>query len=157
MIFYRLVTRRYASDAWTGSGANQYGGRWNHKGTPAVYVSTSISLAALEILVHVKNEAMLSQYQLFTLTIADDDVEYLDKKWLPADWQENPAPVSTMDLGTGWLQANSALALVLPSCIIPYENNAILNPLHPEFKRALASVEHFPFDFDSRLVEKTAP
>jgi hypothetical protein len=46
----------------------------------------------------------------------------------PEDWQENPAPVSTMDLGTGWLQANSALALILPSCIIPYENNAILNP-----------------------------
>lgn len=36
-----------------------------------------------------------------------------------------------MDLGTSWLQASDALALILPSCIIPYENNAILNPLNP--------------------------
>jgi len=37
MIFYRLVAGRYASEAWSGGGANQYGGRWNHKGHPAVY------------------------------------------------------------------------------------------------------------------------
>lgn len=80
-----------------------------------------------------------------------------DKAWLPEDWQENPAPVSTMDLGTGWLQANSALALILPSCIIPYENNAILNPLHPAFRKALNSVELLPFDFDTRLAEKPHP
>lgn len=35
MIFYRLVTGRYASETWTGSGANQHGGRWNHQGHPA--------------------------------------------------------------------------------------------------------------------------
>lgn len=151
MIFYRLVTARYASEAWTGSGANQYGGRWNHKGHPAVYVSASISLAALEILVHVKRDIILSQYQLYSIDIPDNEVEYLDKKWLPDDWQENPAPVSTMDLGTGWLQANSAMALVLPSCIIPYENNAILNPLHPAFSATLKSVQHYPFAFDTRL------
>ncbi len=50
MIFYRLVMGRYASEAWSGSGASQYGGRWNHKGHPAVYVSTAISLVSLEIL-----------------------------------------------------------------------------------------------------------
>jgi RES domain-containing protein len=144
MIFYRLVMGRYASEAWSGSGANQYGGRWNHKGHPAVYVSASISLASLEILVHVKKDAVLNQYQLFSIDIPDDQIEYLDQHWLPEDWQENPAPVSTMDLGTGWLQATSALALVLPSCIIPYENNAILNPLHPAFHQALASVQQYP-------------
>jgi RES domain-containing protein len=74
----------------------------------------------------------------------------------PEDWQENPAPVSTMDLGTGWLQANSALALILPSCIIPYENNAILNP-YIRRSTALNSVQQLPFIFDTRLAEKTAP
>src|SRR5690606_31411543 len=67
MIFYRLVTGRFASEAWSGSGANQYGGRWNHKGHPAVYVSTSISLASLEILVHVRKDTVLNQYQLFSI------------------------------------------------------------------------------------------
>ncbi len=99
---------------------------------------------------------MLNQYQLFSIDIPDDQIEYLEQHWLPEDWRENPAPVSTMDLGTGWLQATSALALVLPSCIIPYENNAILNPLHPAFHQELDFVQQYPFVFDTRLAEKTA-
>ena len=153
MIFYRLVTRRYASEAWTGSGANQFGGRWNHKGHPAVYVSTSVSLASLEILVHARKETLLKQYQLFSIEIPDDEIERLDEAWLPDDWRDNPAPISTMDLGTGWLEATSTLALILPSCIIPQENNAILNPLHPAFNAALKTVETLPFAFDARLQE----
>lgn len=151
MIFYRLVTRRYASEAWTGSGANLYGGRWNHKGHPAVYVASSISLAALEMLVHVHSDRILHQYDLFSIEVPDKDVEYLDKQWLPPDWQENPAPLSTMDLGTAWLEANSAVALVLPSCVIPLENNAILNPLHSGFSKLLKTVKTHPFSFDPRL------
>lgn len=100
---------------------------------------------------------MLNQYQLFSIDIPDEQIDYLDKAWLPDDWQENPAPVSTMDLGTGWLQSRSALALILPSCIIPYENNAILNPLHPAFHQVLGTVKPLPFIFDPRLAEKTAP
>ena len=153
MIFYRLVTRRFASEAWTGSGANQYGGRWNHKGHPAVYVSNSISLASLEILVHARKDTLLNQYQLFSIEIPEDEIERLDNAWLPDDWRDNPAPISTMDLGTGWLEATSTLALILPSCIIPQENNAILNPLHPTFNTALKTVETLPFAFDARLQE----
>ncbi len=151
-MFYRLVTRRYASEAWTGSGANLYGGRWNHKGHPAVYVASSVSLAALEMLVHVHSERVLNQYDLFSIDVADKDIEYLDKKWLPPDWQENPAPLSTMDLGTAWLEANSAVALMLPSCVIPLENNAILNPQHPAFSKLLKTVKKHAFSFDPRLV-----
>jgi len=153
LIFYRLVTRRYASEAWTGSGANQYGGRWNHKGHQAVYVASSVSLAALEILVHVHSDSILGHYSLFSVEIADEHIEHLDKQWLPADWQENPAPVSTMDLGTAWLEANSAVALVLPSCVIPMENNAILNPHHPRFSELVKTVKEHPFVFDARLIK----
>ncbi|MGP3593189.1 RES family NAD+ phosphorylase [Vagococcus sp. WN89Y] len=151
MIFYRLVTRRFASEAWTGGGANQFGGRWNHKGHPAVYVATSVSLAALEMLVHVHSERLLARYKLFSIEIADKHIEHLDKQWLPPDWQENPAPLSTMDLGTAWLEARSAIALVLPSCVIPMENNAILNPQHEHFSSQLKTVKELPFVFDSRL------
>ncbi|PDO85409.1 RES family NAD+ phosphorylase [Kosakonia sacchari] len=151
MIFYRLVTRRYASEAWTGSGANLYGGRWNHKGHPAVYVASSVSLAALEMLVHMHSDAVMNQYGLFSIEIPDKEIEYLDKQWLPPDWQENPAPLSTMDLGTAWLEANSAVALVLPSYVVPLENNAILNPNHPAFNKLLKTVKALPFFFDPRL------
>ncbi len=157
MRFYRLVTSQYAGEAWSGSGANQFGGRWNHKGNPAVYVSTSVALASLEILVHVENDAILNKYRLFSIDIPDRDIHYLENQWLPDDWRENPAPVSTMNLGSNWLQTGGGIALVLPSCIIPMEKNAILNPLHPKFAKALLSVEEHKFSFDDRLIKQTAP
>lgn len=119
-----------------------------------MYVATSVSLAALEMLVHIHRDSVLTYYALFSIEITDQDIEYLDKKWLPDDWQENPAPLSTTDLGTAWLEANSAVALVLPSCVIPLENTAILNPLHPRFSQLLDSVKKLPFAFDTRLASK---
>ncbi|MCV9877420.1 RES family NAD+ phosphorylase [Brenneria izbisi] len=152
MIFYRLIKTAYASDAWTGYGAKQYGGRWNHKGYSAVYVATSISLAVLEVLVHVSKDAILEQYSLFSIEIPDDEVTYLAPDFLPDNWRQDPAPVSTMDVGTGWLQSAEGMALVVPSSIIPRESNAILNPEHPAFKNHFGTVEEIPFLFDRRLL-----
>ena len=152
MIFYRLTKSLYAADAWNGYGAKQYGGRWNHKGYPTVYVASSIALAALEILVHVAKESLLDNYSLFSIEIPDDEVTRLPDEYLPQNWRQDPAPIATMDLGSGWLESGEGAALILPSCIIPMENNAILNPQHPAFPSYLASVKELPFVFDSRLI-----
>jgi RES domain-containing protein len=152
VIFYRLTKTLYASEAWTGNGAKQYGGRWNHKGHPTIYVATSVSLAALEVLVHVSNESILDEYTLISIEIPDDEVSYITADFLPADWRQDPAPVSTMDLGTGWLQSRESPALIIPSSIIPMENNAILNPEHQDFHDFLSSVKVLPFNFDTRLM-----
>lgn len=152
MIFYRLTKSTYAADAWNGFGAKQYGGRWNHKGHPTVYVATSIALAALEVLVHVAKESLLDSYSLFSINIPDAEVSRLPAEYLPENWRQDPAPLATMDLGTGWLQSSESAALLLPSCIIPMENNAILNPQHPAFHQYLSSVTELPFDFDNRLI-----
>lgn len=45
-------TPDYAADDLKGIGAGIFGGRWNRKGTNAVYVATTISLATLECLAH---------------------------------------------------------------------------------------------------------
>ena len=153
MIFFRLIKTQYASEAWTGNGAKQYGGRWNHKGHPTLYVATSVSLAALEVLVHVSNESILDEYTLFSIEIPDDEVSYITEDFLPADWRQDPAPVSTMDLGTGWLQSGEGAALIIPSSMIPMENNTVLNPQHPAFKGFLPSVQKLPFAFDHRLIK----
>lgn len=154
MIFYRLTKQYFASEAWSGNGAKQYGGRWNHKGHPAIYVASSVSLAALEVLVHVAKESILDDYTLLSIEIADSEIALLAAEFLPEDWRQDPAPLSTMELGTGWLQSGEGMALVLPSSIIPMENNAILNPLHPAFKDALTSVKELPFTFDQRLIKE---
>ena len=152
MIFYRLTKSQYAAEAWSGYGGKHYGRRWNHKGYPTVYVATSVSLAALEVLVHIGRESVLDEYTLLSIDIPDAEVAYLAEAFLPPDWRHDPAPLSTMDLGTGWLQSAEGAALMLPSTIIPMENNAILNPLHPAFSDYLPGVKALPFMFDRRLI-----
>jgi RES domain-containing protein len=153
MIFYRLTRKIHAPEAWSGNGAKQYGGRWNHKGNAAIYVSTSIALASLEMLVHTLKESLLREYRLFSIELPENDIEYLEKSYLPADWRDDPAPFSTMDIGTGWLEDGESIALIIPSCIIPHENNAILNPHHPGFQKSLHTVKEHDFSFDARLVK----
>lgn len=151
MILYRLIKSDFAHDAWSGQGARLYGGRWNHKGTPAIYTSTNISLAALEILVHVNQDTLLNNFTLLSIDINDRYVMKLSVEHLPRDWQRDPAPTSIMDIGTAWLNNQDSLALIIPSCIIPYEYNAIINPLHPQFQKTLNTVKPLDFDFDPRF------
>ena len=50
----RLVKARRAATALDGEGARRFGGRWNPPGVALVYCSSSLSLAVLELLVHVE-------------------------------------------------------------------------------------------------------
>ncbi len=50
---WRIVKKSRAGEAFSGEGARRYGGRWNHRGTAVVYVADSLSLAALELFVHI--------------------------------------------------------------------------------------------------------
>jgi hypothetical protein len=52
MRVYRLAKARHAGSSLDRSGAKTHGGRWNSKGVALVYTSDTVSLAALELLVH---------------------------------------------------------------------------------------------------------
>jgi RES domain-containing protein len=52
---------------------------------------------------------------------------------LPADWQDSPAPESTRRLGLAWYQQQEALALRIPSVLVPLEHNFLIKPTHPRF------------------------
>jgi len=49
---WRIVRQDHGSAAFDGEGAWRFGGRWNSRGTRTVYTSATLSLAALETLVH---------------------------------------------------------------------------------------------------------
>ena len=59
---WRIVQTHVADHAFSGEGARRYGGRWNSKGHAVVYTSGSISLAILEILVHIQIYDILEEY-----------------------------------------------------------------------------------------------
>ena len=49
---WRIVREDHGYTAFDGEGAWRFGGRWNSRGTRTVYTSATLSLAALETLVH---------------------------------------------------------------------------------------------------------
>ena len=55
---WRLTKTKYLSAAWDGEGARKAGGRWNSPGVAVVYTSGSLSLALVEVLVHLSAEIL---------------------------------------------------------------------------------------------------
>ena len=148
---WRITTARHAERAFDGEGARLYGGRWNHSGTPLVYTSWMLSLCALEYFVHL--EPAMTPRSLVAIQAeipADLRIELLEASDLPSDWRTYPAPDSLKDLGTAWARGKKAVALSVPSAVIPHERNVLLNPAHPEFARIRIHPAE-PFAFDPRM------
>lgn len=116
---------------------------------PVVYTSSTKSLAALEILVHL-NPPVRFKYVAMRVKFDAALMETVPPKTLPVDWQSEPPPPSSQAVGDAWVrQARSAA--MLPSVIISGEPNYLLNPAHPDF-RSISIGRPEPFAFDVRLL-----
>ncbi len=146
MRVWRLCRRAHA--AFDGEGARLAGGRWNRRGTPVVYVSQSLSLAALELLVHADAALLPDDLVAIPAEIPDAlSIETLDAADLPRDWRRYPAPESLAERGTAWARAARSPALSVPSAVVPSERNFLLNPAHPDFgKIRIGKPERFALD-----------
>ena len=150
---WRIVKSRYASTAFDGEGARLYGGRWNSPGTRMVYTSSTISLAVLEVLVHLQEASILSSYSLISASFNDVFVEHVDRSTLPDGWRTYPAPSELQRIGDEWVRSRSSAVLEVPSVIVERESNYLLNPTHPDFS-SLVIGEPEPFTFDERLLAR---
>ena len=151
MIVWRIARAPY--QALDGEGARLNGGRWNSEGIAAVYTSATLSLAALEYLVHV--EPLLAPRDLVAMEIELPDDAALGAlaapKDLPSDWRRYSAPEWQAELGDLWLGDSTFLWLAVPSVVVPHEYNILINPGHPRIAELrLRSTR--PFSFDTRLL-----
>ncbi len=128
---YRLVRRERAADALSGEGARRYGGRWNPPGTAVVYASESRALAVLETFVHLTLEARVLAFVLLTL-----DLPGRAQLRRRADARPPRLLAASQEAGLRWVEDGDALALVVPSLVVPQEKNYVLNVAHPQFARA---------------------
>lgn len=154
MDVWRICRRKFEATAFSGIGAEKVGGRWNFKGYPVVYASENLSLATLEMFVHVAPE-LIPEDLVSIRGVLPDSVsqEELTVSDLPANWRTYPAPKSLPTMGTTWLERRSSLVLYVPSAITPRERNILLNPAHPEMK-LLEVEEGEAFHFDPRIFSK---
>lgn len=153
MIVYRVCKARYSETAFSGTGGLETSGRWHHKGRPVIYAAGTLSLAALESLVHIgRRDAKIALVSV-QATIPDDlSAVSVDLGSLPPNWSASPPIEATMALGTEWLVEARGAILRVPSVVIAGEFNYLLNPRHPDFRRIRVSAP-VPFSFDTRLLK----
>lgn len=123
------------------------GGRWNTPGGPMVYASSHLSLALLEVLVHLELE--FDELPDDYVSVEIDIPKQLSIKTISStldlfDLEE------TRRLGDLWLSSAESAVLSVPSCVIPQELNYCINPAHADFS-LIRTMDVQPFQFDTRL------
>jgi RES domain-containing protein len=140
MLIYRL--HRAVRAAGDYAGALLAGGRWNPPGTAILYTAQHLSLACVEILVHVDKVQLPPEYV-----------------WSKTRLPNTPAVLETGNVreltacqmaGQSWAETANELAVCVRSVVIPEEFNVLLNPKHRDYGQLVWSNSR-PFHFDPRL------
>jgi RES domain-containing protein len=150
MIVYRVANVKYKDLTLSGIGAEKVGGRWNKVGTRAVYCSENISLALLEYYVHSENIAYLPKEILIAKIQFPDDFVIEELNELPERWNQYPYSSKTTEVFTNSAKDRNFFALRVPSTIVGFESNIILNPLYKEFGK-IEIIEFIELPIDERL------
>lgn len=147
---WRLCKERYAETAFDGEGIRRVGGRWNLRGRPVVYTSENLSLAALELLVHLDVVEAPPNVVAIPADVPDTlAVETLAVADVPDDWRRTPGHPELKKLGDTWLHSEPTAVMRVPSVVVPGESNDLINPEHAEFAAIEVGDPH-GFDFDER-------
>ena len=118
------------------------GGRWNPIGVAMLYTARHLSLACIEVLVHLDKGQFPRDY-VWSRSELRDVPQLLEAHRL------NDV-VSCQATGQEWLLLSGQLAVQVPSVLIPEEFNVVLNPNHAD-SFGLKWTEPQPFRFDPRL------
>ncbi len=139
-------------DPIDGAGGLHAAGRWNDLGTPVVYTSSNASLAVLERAAHT-GLADFDDQTLLELALPED--ASVEEVSVERAWQlqhqalsagEDPEARSRA-FGSDWLRSARTLVLRVPSVIVPFDHNFILNPLHVAMARVeIVRMERFSLD-----------
>lgn len=149
---WRITDRSFADSAFSGEGASIVGGRWNSKGRRMVYTAEHLSLAILEVFVHLNVPIVEpNSFVIIPAEIPDDiSIEHLTLEQLPSNWQSSEQKISLKVIGDRWLDSCNTAILAVPSAIVSQELNYLINPQHLDFNRLII---HPPqvYNFDRRM------
>jgi RES domain-containing protein len=149
---YRLTRRKFAgTNPFDGEGSFLYGGRWSSIGTRICYAATHRSLAIIEYLAHIDRTLIPDDLVIATLEIPEG-VVMAPAPTLPHEWRGYPAAPELKIIGERFIAEGKFACMLVPSVIVPYEDNVLLNPAHSETARMVRGHGLAPFFFDTRLL-----
>ncbi len=140
---YRCIWER-ASEELRSTGIS---GRWNLKGDQVVYASESRALASLEVLVHAENSFLLSKYKFLEIAFPVNLVKHINV----TDTNVLRDVIECQNYGHEWYHNKSSAVLKVPSVIIPYEYNYVINTEHPDMKKVRVTKVELFHKFDPRI------
>jgi RES domain-containing protein len=148
MIVHRICNSNYKDDI-SGNGAMLFGARWNSKGIPMLYTTEHISLAALEMLVHINFAEVPGSFHVLSIFVPDNaNIAALEYNKLKATWTTDFG--YSAYIGDEFIKSKESLCLKVPSAVVNEENNFLINPMHKDFKK-IRITEARKFEFDNRL------
>jgi RES domain-containing protein len=139
---------RTRKEAFSGNGGLYASARWHTAGQPIVYTAQSLSLAALEILVRLKQTNDIQPFCAYSAEIPDQLILKPDS--YPMRWKSRIAV--SRAFGDAWLKAKTTPALLVPAIMTPGEWNVLINPLHPQFSLNWIVTGTYAYAFDARLL-----
>lgn len=133
LTIFRTVKEKYLSAPLSPEGARLFGGRWNPKGYPLLYATSSPALALVESLVHqprVRYERLPTLY-LVTLEVPES-IRTFPVEELPDYWNEESYE-RTQWILRDWLAEPDVLVAAVPSVAVPMSLNYLIHPAHAQF------------------------
>lgn len=150
MQVFRICNEQYANQLTSSGIAN----RWNKKGQFVVYTGATRSLATLELIVHRGAVTPIKNNKVMIVEIEDSPnlIENLSIENLPDNWRSISAYAQLQEIGSDWYSQSKSLVLKVPSAVIPYEFNFVINTEHPNFQKKVRLLRCEDYFWDSRLI-----
>ncbi len=138
-------------DDLSGVGGLKASGRWHDRGRHAVYAADHPASALLEVMVHLEIdfEDLPTTYQLLGIDVPDDlaveAFSLTDIERISQDWVDDPR--ITRGLLRPWFDETRTAMASVPSVIVPFAQNYVINPRHKDAARIRVShVARYPHD-----------
>ena len=149
MEVFKICLDKY-SNSLNASGAPN---RWNKKDEFVIYTGSSRSLSTLELVVHRSLINIDRPYRLLVITIKDKTpFKEIKIKDLPKSWRTIDAYIALQEIGSKWYNSLETPVLKVPSVIIPFEFNYVINTKHPLFSKNILINSMEDFNWDKRLL-----
>ncbi|MCX6276566.1 MAG: RES family NAD+ phosphorylase [Bacteroidetes bacterium] len=150
MEVFRISKETHANNL-TSSGSEN---RWNKRGQKVIYTGSSRSLSTLELIVHKSSIVPTVPYKIMVIYIADNEnlVRQIRINELRKDWRTLAAYSTLQNIGSQWYDHQETLLLKVPSAIIPYEYNYVINTEHPDFMQKIQLIRIEDYFWDDRLL-----
>ena len=114
-----------------------------------IYAAGSLSLAMLEQLAQAGTGRLPHDHAFVEITIPDSvAIETVEPREVPR-WDAADR-LASRAFGDRWLTEQRSCVLLIPSVIVPAEQNVVINPAHADFARVTTSPP-LPLNWDERL------